>query len=349
MALDPKPSRVISRYYGDSELFKMKTIRLFLIILWLIPGLKLRAQSELQFSQYMFNLLYINPAYAGFKEQINSTLFFRSQYAGFSGAPTTASLSLDAPIFSDNMAFGLQINDDKIGIQSNLTANFAYSYRVALDEGSRICFGLQGGISQFSQNTQNTNPSQPGDPILLDGNVTALNFTSRFGLFYYNPSFYLGVSASNLYTQTLSNSNPIILVPYEGKTYYATGGVFLPINDNFAFKPSFLIKSPQAGITTADLNCFVLLSNRLWLGTSYRTGVPVFDSQIQKDKASNSNALLFLGEFFINERFRIGYSFDYPLSPLITAKSGSHEFSIGYYIPISRSNFKNQMVTPRYF
>ncbi len=307
------------------------------------------AQSDLQFSQYMFNLLYINPGYAGYKEQINTTAFYRTQYAGFSGSPTTASISLDAPVFSDNMGFGLQVNEDKIGIQSELTANLAYSYRVALTEDSRLCFGLQGGIAQFSQNTNGVNPNMVGDPTILAGNVSAKNITSRFGLFYYNNLFYLGLSATNLYTQSLSNTNPSISVPNQAKLYYLATGVFLPINDNLSFKPSILIKSPQNGITTADINCFVLLSNRLWLGTSYRTGVPIYPAGFQKSTASSSNALLFLTEFFVNDKLRIGFAYDYPLNSLISARSGSAEFSIGYYIPITRTNFKNSMVTPRYF
>jgi len=327
----------------------MKRLKLFLLVIIFLQPFRLWAQSDLQFSQYMFNQLYINPAYAGYKEQINATGFFRTQYAGFSGAPTTESFSIDAPLFADNMGFGLQVNNDKIGIQGELTANLAYSYRVALTDESRLCLGFQGGISQFSQNTAGVNPNQTGDPTILNGNYNALNLTSRFGLFYYNSSFYLGVSASNLYTQALSNSNSSISVPVPVKNYYITGGVFLPINENLGLKPSILIKSPANGITTADINCFLLLSNRLWLGASYRTGVSSLGYNINKGTASNSNAVLFLAEFYVNERFRVGYAYDYPLSSLITAGSGSHEISLGYYIPFTRTNFKNSMVTPRYF
>jgi type IX secretion system PorP/SprF family membrane protein len=331
--------------------------RLFTCLLlgFLFSGFGLKAQTDLQFSQYMFNLLYINPGYAGYKEQINTTAFYRTQYSGFSGAPTTYSLSVDAPWFSDDMGLGLQINNDKIGIQTNLTASFAYSYRIALTEDSRLCLGLQGGISQFSQNPSLANPDQSGDPLILSGNVNASNFTSRFGLFYYSNLFYLGISASNLYTRSLSDNNPSIQVPAQLRNYYLTAGAFIQINDNLALKPSFLIKSPQGaqgtqgGITTADINCFLLLSNRLWLGTSYRMGVTAFNSEIIRGSGGSQNAVLFLAEFFISEKLRIGYAYDYPLNSLISAKSGSNEFSLGYYLPISRSSFKNSMVTPRYF
>lgn len=330
----------------------MKKLIACFLICFLFTGLRLRAQTDLQFSQYMFNLLYINPGYAGYKEQINFTAFYRSQYSGFSGAPSTYSLSVDAPWFADNIGLGLQINQDKIGIQSNLTASFAFSYRVALTDESRLCLGIQGGISQFTQNPSLANPDQTGDPLILSGNVNASNLTSRFGLFYYNNTFYLGVSATNLYTQVLNDNNPSIQVPAQLRNYYFVTGVFIPINDNFALKPSILVKSPQgnqSGITTADINCFMLLSNRLWLGASYRMGVNVFDSEIIRGNGGNQNAALFLSEFFVTDKLRLGFAYDYPLNSLITAKSGSLEFSLGYYLPITRSTSKNSMVTPRYF
>ena len=330
----------------------MKNLFICCLVVFLFSGIEVQAQTDLQFSQYMFNLLYINPGYAGYKEQINTTAFFRTQYSGFSGAPTTYSVSVDAPWFSDNMGLGLQVNNDKIGIQSNLTASFAYSYRVALTEESRLCLGIQGGISQFTQNPNLASPDQQGDPLILSGSVNASNLTSRFGLFYYSNLFYVGLSATNLYTKTLNDNNPSISVPAQLKNYYLTAGAFIQINDNLALKPSFLVKSPQgaqSGITTADINCFVLFSNRLWLGASYRTGVPGFNSEIIRGTGSNQNAALFLAEFFVSEKLRIGYAYDYPLNSLISAKSGSNEFSIGYYLPITRSSFKNSMVTPRYF
>jgi len=327
----------------------MKRIFAFVYLLVFLSVPPAKAQTDLQFSQYMFNLLYINPGYAGYKEQINTTAFFRSQYSGFSGAPTTYSLSVDAPWFSDNMGLGLQVNDDKIGIQSNLTASFAYSYRIALTEESRLCLGLQAGISQFTQNPALASPAQTGDPLILSGSVNASNLTSRFGLFYYSNLFYFGVSATNLYTKPLNNNNPSIVVPAQLRNYYLTAGAFLQINDNIALKPSILIKSPQDGVTTADINCFLLLSNRFWLGTSYRLGVTTFDSAIIRGTGGTGNAALFLAEFYVNTKLRIGYAYDFPLNNLISAKSGSNEFSIGYYLPISRSNFKNSMVTPRYF
>ncbi len=327
----------------------MKSRIILVFLFFFLSRLPVKAQSDLQFSQYMFNLLYVNPGYAGYKEQINSTAFFRAQYLGFSGAPLTSSISIDAPVFSDNMGFGLQVNSDKIGIQNNLTANIAYSYRLALGDDARLCFGVQGGISQFSQNTNGVNPSQTGDGTITNGNINSLNATSRFGLFYYNSLFYIGLSASNLYTKPLGNTKVGILYPIPVKNYYITAGALIPINDNISLKPSFLVKSPENGITTADINCFVLLSNRLWLGASYRTGVPFPQGQITKSTTSSSNSYLFLAEFYINEKFRVGYAYDYPVGNLLTAASGNHEFSIGYFIPISRTNFKNSMVTPRYF
>ncbi len=324
--------------------------KLFLLII-LFAGLKqsVIAQTDLQFSQYMFNYLYINPAYAGYKEQINATTFFRAQYLGFKGAPTTASVSIDAPLFSDNMGFGVQVNSDQIGIQNTLTGGLAYSYRVAVGDNARLCFGLQGGISQFSSDPSRSHPNDANDPLITQGAYSSLAFTSKAGLFYYNSIFYLGASASNLFTKSIHTTGLGIATPGEEKHYYLSGGALLQVNDEFALKPSFLLKDPQAGISTADINCFLLIDNKLWLGGSYRMGVPINTQSINRGTAGNLNAILFLTEFYVNDRLRIGYAYDYPLNSVMSFKSGSHEISIGYYLPISRQSFKNSMVTPRYF
>jgi len=306
------------------------------------------AQSDLQFSQYMFNYLYVNPAYAGYKEQVNATTFLRAQYLGVKGAPMTASFSIDAPLFSDNMGFGFQVNEDKIGIQNSLTGGIAYSYRIEVGDEGRFCLGFEAGMAQSSANTAGSNAAQSNDPVIMAGSYKTLDVTSKAGLFYYTSLFYLGASASNLYTKSISsNAAGIALAPLD-RHYYLSGGVFIQVNDAIALKPSFLLKDPQHGITTADINAFVLLDNKLWLGASYRRGV-ISSTNILKGSASNSNAAVFLVEYYLNDRFRVGYAYDFPLGGGLTYVSGNHEISIGYYLPVSRQNFKNSMVTPRYF
>lgn len=324
--------------------------KIFLFIL-LVAGLQVRvlAQTDLQFSQYMFNYLYINPAYAGYKEQINATTFFRAQYLGFAGAPTTASISIDAPVFSDNMGFGIQINQDQIGIQHTLTGGLAYSYRVEVGEDARLCFGLQGGFSQFSSDPSRSHPYDANDALITQGAYSSLDFTTKAGVFYYNSNFYVGASATNLYTKSIQNTGIGVSIPTQEKHYYLSAGALFQVNDELALKPSFLLKDPQAGISTADINCFLLIDSKLWLGGSYRLGVPLNARNINRGAASNQNDLVFLTEFYVNDRLRIGYAYDYPLSSAMSFKSGSHEISIGYYLPISRQSFKNEMVTPRYF
>lgn len=307
------------------------------------------AQTDLQFSQYMFNYLYINPAYAGYKEQINATTFFRAQYLGFKGAPTTASVSVDAPVFSDHMGVGIQINTDKIGIQNTLTAGIAYSYRIQVGAGGRLCFGIQAGISQFSSDPSQSIPSDSNDPIVNQGAYNSLDLTSKAGLFYYNPLFYLGVSASNLLTSSLHATGIGIGTPQQEKHYYLSAGAMLQLNDELALKPSFLLKDPQTGISTADINCFLLMNSKIWLGASYRMGVPFFSRGGGVQASSSSNAALIMTEIYLTERLRIGYAYDYPLSRSMDFKSGSHEISIGYYLPVQRNVSKGSMVTPRYF
>ncbi len=302
-----------------------------ILFLFLTNKIELQAQSELQFSQYTFNTLYINPAYSGFHGQLNMTAFYRNQWVGFPGSPKTFSASADAPI-SDHSSLGLQAYSDAIGVQNSQSLQGLFSYRIQVGSSNFLAFGLGLGISQINSNAYLYTPSDPLDPN-LSINYKASTVNSRFGLFYHNARYYLGLSATNLYARRLSSSDNSIKGVDLSKTYYLTGGVYFPISSVLGCKPSLLIKNEEKYGVSGDLNAYLIFYGSFWIGGSYRSGLFIKNSNLNSSSLSASNAYVISTQVFIGERLRIGYSVDIPQGSLQTSKSFSHEFALGYTFP----------------
>ncbi|RYF24933.1 MAG: type IX secretion system membrane protein PorP/SprF [Flavobacteriales bacterium] len=307
-----------------------------------------KGQQDAQYSQYMFNGIYINPAYAGYKEQLNIHSFYRNQWTGIDGAPISMSLAVDAIANEENVGLALQIASDKLGAQSSISAyaNYAYRLRVGNSEASRLALGVGVGVVQNGINGDMLNPIDIGDNRIPIGMQRNLLPDARAGVFYSNDRWYAGFSADNLIAQyTVKQDFSAAYYPTQKAHYYLTGGVLLPLNENVQIKPSFLLKDDRGGPTSLDVNAFVLLADKIWLGGSYRTAVKLYDkSYLQKD-LQMKNSVVAMTEIFATPQLRLGYAFDYSLSKLSGYSGGSHEISIGFYI-----RPKNlRMLTPRYF
>jgi type IX secretion system PorP/SprF family membrane protein len=304
-----------------------------------------KAQQDAQFSQYMFNGIYINPAYAGYKEQLNLYAFYRSQWTGVQGSPKTMSLALDAIANDGNVGLALQLSSDKLGAQSNLAAYANYAYRIRMNEdgSSRLAFGVGVGVIQLGIDGAKLNPNDP-EPDQPAGTQSTTVPDARVGVFYSNNRFYAGFSADNLISQYI-NVERYAFIPQPRPHYYLTAGMLIPLTENVLLKPSFLLKDDRAGPTSLDLNAFFLLGERIWIGGSYRRGVKLYDkSYLQKDLSSQNSAIAAL-EFFATSNLKIGYAYDFSIGPLQGYSGGTHEISIGYYFKIK----KLRMLTPRYF
>lgn len=322
-----------------------KAIILFALI---ILSQIIRAQQDAQYSQYMFNGIYINPAYAGYKEELNIHSFYRNQWTGVKGAPKSMSLAVDAIANQGNVGLAFQIASDKLGAQSSLSAyaNYAYRLRVGNSESSRLALGVGFGVVQNGINGSMLNPIDPGDKKIPIGMQTNILPDARTGVFYSTDRWYGGFSVDNLIAQyTVKQNNDAAYYPTQKAHYYLTGGVLLPINETVQIKPSFLLKDDRGGPTSLDVNAFVLLADKIWLGASYRTAVKLYDkSYLQKDLEMR-NSIIAMTEIYATPKLRIGYAFDYSLSKLSGYSGGSHEISIGFYIKPKNV----RMLTPRYF
>ena len=320
-----------------------KTILLstFILLLWM-PA---KAQQDAQFSQYMFNGIYINPAYAGYREQLNLHAFYRNQWTGIEGSPKTLSVAVDAIANQGNVGLALQVSDDRLGAQRNAAVYGNYAYRIRMNEdgSSRLAFGLGLGVVQLGIDGSILNPNNP-EALQPQGTQSVFAPDARAGVFYSNDRFYAGFSADNLLSQ-FKNLADFTLIPQPKPHYYLTAGMLLPLGTNISVKPSFLLKDDRGGPTSLDLNAFVIFADKIWLGGSYRTGVKLYDKSYLQNDLSQLNSAVAAAQFFPNQNLRIGYAYDMSIGPLQGYSGGTHEISIGYFF--NRRDIR--IMTPRYF
>jgi type IX secretion system PorP/SprF family membrane protein len=310
-----------------------------------ISVLLANAQQDAQFSQYMFNGIYINPAYAGYKEQLNLHAFYRNQWTGIEGSPTTMSIAVDAIANNGNVGLALQISNDRIGAQRNLLAYANYAYRIPMnaDGSSRLAFGVGVGAVQLGIDGSMLNPNdfEVNQPVGIQSTIVP---DARAGVYFSNNRFYAGFSADNLVSQYI-NIDRYAFIAQPKPHYYLTAGMLLPINEDLQLKPSFLLKDDRGGPTSLDINAFLIIADKVWLGGSYRTGVKLYDKGYLQKELSNLNSGVAAAQFFASSNLRIGYAYDFSIGALQGYSGGTHEISIGYLF-----NKKSiRLMTPRYF
>lgn len=320
-----------------------------LLVLLLTTGAGF-AQQTIQFSQYVFNGLAVNPAYAGYKEDWTVNMSFRSQWVGIDGAPRTGTASIDGLTKNPDkkVGIGLIATMDRLGPQNTSAVYANYAYRLRLDDADtkRLSFGIAFGATQYSLDGTKFIATDPGDGVVPIGQQSKLSPDVRFGIYYYTPKFYIGASAVDLLSgqgdDVTSDSYRIIK---QVRHLYLTGGVMIPLSETLDLKPTFMLKEDFKGPTNLDMNAYLLISKAVWIGASYRTGVKLWEkSNLQKGLDQN-DAISGIVEVFINPRFRVGYSYDYTTSKLSNYQQGSHEISLSF----SLQGKKERVLSPRYF
>ncbi|WP_207427124.1 type IX secretion system membrane protein PorP/SprF [Pedobacter sp. SYSU D00535] len=313
-------------------------------------------QQDAQYSQYMFNTMVVNPAYAGYRETINASLLHRDQWTGLQGAPKTQSLVLDGAFGRDNkVGLGLAVVNDKIGLQRQSSVYVNYAYRLPVgEEGARLSFGLAAGIGQYVLNASDATFADPNDPNLA-ANQTHFVPDGRFGIYYSDNRFYAGVSAVNLMSKAMNyqeierdseigRGNTVVR---QGRHFFLTAGYLVNLNEDFKFKPSFLIKEDTKGPTNLDVNSFFLVKESFWIGASYRTGVNLWKKSSLNSGTFHQNSVVGVVETYFSNKFRVGYAYDYSLSDLGNYSNGTHEISLG--VVLNGNKKSTALLTPRYF
>ena len=308
---------------------KNNSMKRFLTVLLVVLSFSAFGQQDPLFSQYMFNKLLVNPAYAGSRENLSIDLLDRYQWVGIEGAPNTITLAAHALLESKKIGLGMYVFRDELGPTVNQGLMATYAYRIQTQKGW-FSFGIQGGIKYFNFDWNAINTRDP-DYMFYPQDVERITPDVNLGIYYQTPRFFAGLSSKQL----LENEYGVGEV--EGRTtfsrlsrhYYAMTGMAFPLNDKIVFRPSMLGKFVRNAPLQMDFNASFLFSDLFWIGASYRT----------------EKAVIFLTEFRITDFLRIGYSFDLYLNELQLHNKGSHEFRLGFDIDLRKSRMK----TPRYF
>lgn len=289
------------------------------------------SQQELQVSQYMFNGLLLNPAYAGTHDYFSASLLHRSQWVNLDNAPTSQVFAIDGPIANDRLGLGLIVSNDQLGIISQLDVAANLSVKFQLGQGN-LSFGLKGGVSSYSADLASVEIWDVQDQVYNQNNIQGELVTKfGFGAYYYMEKFYAGIAVPVIYSLDDSILPEITSEDsYFTQHYYANVGGIIEAGPSLAFKPSALVKYLPGAPVEVDLNVNALLYNRLWLGVGYRT----------------QDALIGMIEYNITPQLRAGYAYDYTLTDIQTYSSGSHEVMIGYDFG---KNVSIKTRSPRYF
>lgn len=289
------------------------------------------AQQDVMISQYMFNGLFLNPAYAGSHKYFSSTLLHRNQWVNFDGAPKTMLLAVDGPvpIKSENMGVGLIVSNDRIGAieQTDIMAN--YAYQLKLKKG-KLAFGLKAGVSNYIFNNSKVTTWDANDNV-FEGKRTAWLPKFGFGAYYFCEKWYAGLSVPTLiaYDSNRDFSFDVNTGSFLNRHYYLYGGYVFKLNEQFKLKPSALVKYLPGAPLQADINANLMYKDMLWFGLSYRS----------------NDAVVAMIEYQTNSRFRVGYAYDITTSNLRRYSAGTHEIMIGYDFGKDLMKIKS----PRYF
>jgi len=300
------------------------------LVIVLISGLSY-AQQDAQFTNYMYNTLSFNPAYAGSRGTTSIYLSQRSQWVGLDGAPTTNALSYHSPLGSSNLGIGVSFLNDAIGpVEENLVS-LDMSYTIQTSYDYKLAFGLRASAHMLNVDFTQLNIFNPSD-VLAQRNINnRVSPNIGFGMFWYSDKSYVGFSIPNLLETRHINkdlNSSVSSLSKERLHYHFTAGHVFNINQDILFKPAILTKIVSGAPFQLDLSSNFQIYDKFTLGASYRLDA----------------AVSFLGGFQINRNWLLGYAYDFDTNNLSTYNSGSHEVFLRY--EVFRSN---KVRSPRFF
>jgi type IX secretion system PorP/SprF family membrane protein len=279
------------------------------------------------FTQYMYNTININPAYAGSRGVMSVFGLHRTQWVGFDGAPTTNAFSLNTPINNSNIGIGLSVVSDKIGPIKDNTLSADVSYTIPTSETYKLSFGIKASANMFNLDTSLLNPANANDPNLQNfNNEISPNFGA--GIYLHSDKLYLGVSVPNFLQDSKYNDNAVAVFQ-ERMNFYFIGGYVFDVSQSVKFKPAILTKAVTGSPLQVDTSANFLFFDKLMLGGAYRW----------------SAAFSAMAGFQITDGLFIGYSYDMETTELKNYNSGSHEVFLRFELFSKVS----KMVSPRFF
>lgn len=293
----------------------------------MLIGLVSYAQQDAQYTQYMYNTINVNPAYAGSRGVLSIFGLYRTQWVGLDGAPQTGAFSVNSPIANSNLGVGLSFVNDRIGPTNENTISADLSYTIRTSETYKLSFGVKGTANLFNLDPSKLNPQHTNDPLLQDLN-NDLSPNVGAGVYLHSDKLYLGASVPNFFETKRYDDNDVAVYK-ERMNMYFIGGYVFDLSPSLKFKPAFLTKLVEGAPLQLDVSGNFLINERLVLGAAWR-----WDAAVSA-----------MAGFQITDGLFIGYGYDLETTKLANYNSGSHEIFLRFEL------FKKQekIVSPRFF
>lgn len=284
------------------------------------------AQQDAQYTQYMYNTININPAYAGSRGAMSIFAMHRTQWVGLDGAPVTNVASINTPLNNNNLGLGISFINDRIGPTNENTISADFSYTIPMSETLKLSFGIKATANLFNLDISKLDPSQPDPSIQNIDNEFSPNIGA--GLYLHSDKGYVGISIPNFIESNRYDDNEVAIFK-EKINYYLIGGYVFDLNSTVKFKPAVLTKMVIGAPLQVDVSGNFMFSEKFVVGVAYRW----------------SAALSAMVGFQVSDGMYIGYGYDRETTRLNNYNSGSHEIFLRYEI------FKNngKIITPRFF
>jgi type IX secretion system PorP/SprF family membrane protein len=273
-------------------------------------------------NQYLFNGILLNPAYAGSREAMSTTIMHRTQWAGFKGSPMSQSFAAHTPTKKEKIALGIMVDNFSIPSVQYNSIYLNYAYRIWI-KSSRLSLGLKAGGYMYKEKLDDLLLRDPVDPAFVGRTGIAPNFGA--GAYFYNQKYFIGLSIP-FFMSTSDTSR----IAFDFKKYHVilSGGYLFDFSQNFRMKPSFILDYNKFILDYQFGLHFITLDDMLWIGGAYKS----------------SREISAMVEVQINPKIKIGYAYDYSMTDITRFSNGSHEILLRYELM-----YKSKAQSPFYF
>lgn len=288
------------------------------------------AQQEAQFTQYLDNMLYYNPAYAGSTQRMGIAALHRQQWAGFEGAPMSTTLNFHTPLRYENVGIGLSVLNDKAGPINATWINGDVSYSLRFkNHNGRLSFGVKGGVSLLNGDITSLYKIHEDDDIVNIRYKNDAKFNIGAGIYYHSDQFFVGVAVPKI-IDNIKDANQLIDPKYiTQRHYYLTIGGYINANRMLKIRPSAMLKVTENAPAAIDANLAFIMYDKFWIGANYR----ILES-----------AGVY-AQYQISNQFKIGYAFEFSTGRVRSHNAGTHELMIAYDLILKDKPF----ASPRFF
>lgn len=308
--------------------------KLVALVIFLLGFEMMYSQQDSQFTQYMYNTININPAYAGSRGVMSIFGLYRNQWVGLDGAPTTMTGSLNTPIGNSNIGLGLSVISDKIGPSDETSISADVSYSIPTSDTWKLSFGLKATANLLNVDFTKLSIYDTSDPRFQNNVDNKFSPNIGAGIYLHSNKTYFGLSVPNFletkhFDESASINNSASFVAKERMHYYAIAGHVFDLSPSIQFKPAVLAKVVQGAPLQLDVSGNFLFNEKFTIGAAYRW----------------SAAMSAMVGFQATENWFIGYAYDMETTKLADYNSGSHEIFLRYEL----FNNYDRVVSPRFF